>query len=106
MSARSRELIDLARHAQRSDAPLRELAELLLRIRNAPGRSVHAAAVERILAATPELAREQAWAAGMQLGAEGFDNTMSARAYSDVHACLVEAGRSLARACEILLEHD
>jgi hypothetical protein len=31
---------------------------------------------------------------------------MSARAYSDVHSCLVEAGRSLARACEILLERD
>jgi hypothetical protein len=100
------EWIDLARRAQRSDAPHRELVELKARIRGAATPGVHAAAVDRMLAAAADFAREQSWAAEMQLGAEGFDNTTSARAYRDVQACLVEAGRNLARACEILLAQD
>ena len=98
MTGQIHELIELARNAHRSDTPHRGLAELLLRIRSAPNRSVHAAAVERILAATPELARDQAWAAEMQLGAEGFDNTGSARLYSDVQLHLLAAGRELVKA--------
>ena len=106
MDARARELIGLTRQAQQSAAPHRELAQLLLHVQGAADPTVHAQAVARILAPVADLAREQAWAAEMQLGAEGFDNTTSARAYADVQACLVEAGRNLARACEILLAQD
>ena len=106
VAGRVSEWIDLARQAQRSDTPHRELAELKARIREVANPGVHAAAVDRLLAAAAGFAREQSWAAEMQLGAEGFDNTTSARAYHDVQACLVEAGRKLARACEILLAQD
>ena len=97
------ELVALARQAQQSDAPYRELAELLLRVREADNAGTDARAVERILAGAPYLARDQAWAADMQLGAEGFDNTGHANAYREVRACLVAAGGQLARACDVLL---
>jgi hypothetical protein len=103
MESGLRELIELAQRAQRSDAPHRELAALLELLRATDPRAIHADAVERLLATTPALADRQAWAAEMQLGAEGFDNTTAARDYGDVQACLVAAGRQLARACEILL---
>ena len=106
MNPNTRDLGELARQARSSDTPHRVLADLLLRLQQAGARSVHATAVERMLACAPELDREQAWAAEMQLGAEGFDNTMSARAYNDVQECLRQAGRQLARACEILLAQD
>lgn len=106
MTANTHDLIELARQARNSDTPHQLLAELLLRLQQAGQRSVHATAVERMLAAAPQLDREQAWAAQMQLGAEGFDNTMSARVYSDVQECLRQAGRQLARACEVLLARD
>ena len=99
-------LIELAQQARTSDAPHRGLSGLLLRVRGDAHRGVHAAAVERLLAATPDLAKAQEWAAEMQLGAEGFDNTTSARAYRDVQVCLRNAGHELARACEILLAQD
>ena len=102
----SRRMLELARQARVSDAPFRELSELLLLLRGLPERSVHAAAAERLLAAVPALAREQAWATEMQLGAEGFDNTTSARAYRAVQAALVQAGRELARACEVLFAQE
>lgn len=59
--------------------------------------------VAKLRAAASTLAGVQSWAAEMQLGAEGFDNTGHARTYRDVQDSLAEAGRHLARACEVLL---
>lgn len=98
-------LLALARQAQRSQAPLRELAELHSLLRQAaddPDLDVRAA--ERLLAGVPALAAEQAWAADMQRGAEAFDNSEAARGYRDVQERLVGAGRELAQACAILLD--
>jgi hypothetical protein len=106
MDGHTPDLIELARLAQHSSAPLRELTELLLRARARAQPGARATAVERLLAVAPDLAREQAWAAEMQLGAEGFDNTAHARAYRDVQDCLVQAGHQLARACEVLLDQE
>jgi hypothetical protein len=97
------ELVALAQQAQQSDTPHRALAALLPRVRALadPGADVRAAA--SLLAPAAELARQQDWSADMERGAEGFDNTDHARAYRQVRECLVDAGRQLARACEVLL---
>jgi hypothetical protein len=46
------------------------------------------------------------WAVEMQLGAEGFDNTASARAYSDIQEHLGNAAREIAQACVVLQSRD
>ena len=43
-----------------------------------------------------------AWAAEMQLGAEGFDNLGSARQYAEVQAHLLAAAQEIRAACAAL----
>ena len=50
------------------------------------------------------LQRIHEWAAEMQLGAEGFDNTESAGRYSDVQEHLLAAAQDIAKALQALRE--
>jgi len=54
--------------------------------------------VTDLLDASKRIEAVHATAAEMQLGAEGFDNTESARLYSDVQLHLCAAGRELVKA--------
>ena len=54
--------------------------------------------VRDLLEAAKRIEAVHATAAEMQLGAEGFDNTGSARLYSDVQLHLLAAGRELVKA--------
>ena len=106
MNQSKHEFIALARYAQDAISPFRELEELHARLVGREKRTVHEAAVERILMAVARLAREHAWASEMQLGAEGYDNKGSAAAYHDAQIYLAQAAKEVARTCERLLAQD
>ena len=65
-------------------------------------RTPDGARLEEILTAAASLEAVSAWAAQMQLGAEGYDNTTSAHAYGDIQEHLISATREIERACMIL----
>jgi hypothetical protein len=69
-------------------------------------RTPDAARLEKLLAAAASLEAVHTWAAQMQLGAEGFDNTASARAYADIQEHLNDAAREIEKACLILCRRD
>lgn len=62
--------------------------------------------LEELLRVAAALQEMHAWAAAMQLGAEGFDNTTSARAYADIQEHIRDAARGLAEAGWVLLRLD
>ena len=86
-------------------ATFAELGEWRARIRECGlHRTVDGAKADELLEITEALQRVHDWAAEMQLGAEGFDNTVPAALYSDVQRHLRAAAQDLARACATLLD--
>jgi hypothetical protein len=70
------------------------------------GRTPDGAQLEELLRAAAALEAVHAWAAEMQLGAEGFDNTTAARAYGELQERLTRAAHELAQAGRILQRQD
>lgn len=58
--------------------------------------------VRQLLDGARAIEEVRATAAGMQLGAEGFDNTERARAYSSVQQHVIDAARNLLAAAMVL----
>lgn len=76
------------------------------RRRLSPQHGVDGEKLSRVLDSAASLQTIHDWAAEMQLGAEGFDNLASARAYSQIQEHLHEAAEALEKAAEILYERD
>jgi hypothetical protein len=87
--------------------PFVKMAEMLELLRqHTRGRTPDGARIEDLLRVATALETVYAWAAEMQLGAEGFDNTTSAQAYSEIQEHLVSAARDIEKACKILHQMD
>lgn len=70
------------------------------------GRSPNAAVTDRLQDIVKALQEMLAWAAEMQLGAEGFDNTTAARTYAGVQARLQAAAHEIEQAAAALDRYD
>lgn len=70
------------------------------------GRSPNAAVKDRLLGIIDDLQELRAWAAEMQLGAEGFDNTTAARTYAGVQERLRAAAHEIVQAAAALEWYD
>lgn len=92
-------------HAERPPATFAELAAMQGRLLTR-GRqcTVHGAKLDELLQITAALRSVHDWAAEMQLGAEGFDNTDSARRYRQVQEQLLAAAQAIHEACESLVQ--
>jgi hypothetical protein len=87
--------------------PFTEMAKMLQLLRQRTrDRTVDGARLEELLRIAASLETVHVWAAEMQLGAEGFDNTTSARAYSEIQEHLVNAAQEIEKACQILYQRD
>jgi hypothetical protein len=96
-----------AMQADPSAQPFAAMARMLQLLRQrARDRTVDGAKLEDLLAVAASLETVHAWAAEMQLGAEGFDNMTSARAYGDVQEHLINAAQDIEKACQILYRRD
>ncbi len=101
---------DATRPAGQSQAPALPFAEVSEALRliqqRTPYGAVFAAELESLIGVVNSLETAYAWAAEMQLGAEGFDNTASARAYSEIQVHLVNAARDIGKVCDILRQQS
>ncbi len=93
-------------NASRGVGQSRAWAELAAMRADSPRDAIHGPRIAALLESAAELERVSDWAAEMQLGAEGFDNTDSARLYAHVQERLLIAAGEIARACETLAKRS
>jgi hypothetical protein len=93
--------------AEPPPSPFAELAEIYQRLEEQDlHRTVHGSIVKQLLDAARRIEAVHHTAAGMQLGAEGFDNTHAASLYSGVQQHLLTAARELVTAAAALQSEE
>ena len=94
---------DLGRDREPPTLAFAELARMRALLRGrAQQDTVDGPRVRALLEGAEVLQAVYTWAAEMQLGAEGFDNTSSAQRYGQVQEHLRAAAREILKACAVL----
>ena len=92
-------------HAPEAPDPFASIAAMRLRRGERMRRiALAAAALDNLFEAAAALKKTRDYAANMQLGAEGFDNTESARYYNRVRESALAAAHALLETCQGLLQ--
>jgi hypothetical protein len=84
-------------------SPFAELPAIAARLRAAATTAGARAELDELLAVLARIAAAHARAADMQRGAEGYDNTETARRWADVQAQLLAGAREVLRAARALV---
>lgn len=84
-------------------SPFAELAQMNARLRARHGQPTLAGArMAQLLNSAEQLAEMSDWAAAMQLGADGYDNTAISRRYAAMQDHLRAAAREIVQACRAM----